>query len=85
MTRAPAKQPELQREDRHSARALDEDRLARLRSCVREERMPGGDRGAPERRRLLVAQVLGAVNEAVLVQDDLVGEHAVKPAREHGA
>ena len=53
------------------------------RSSFVDERVPGGDRCAPQRRRLLVAQVLGAVDEAVLVQDDLIGEHAVKPAGEH--
>ena len=43
---------ELQREDRHAAGALDEHRVARLDLRRDEQRAPGGERGAGERRRL---------------------------------
>ena len=75
----PAQEPELQREDRDSACPLHEDRLSGLRPALHEERVPGSHGRACEGRGLLVGEVAGRKDEAVLVEDDRLGKHAVEP------
>jgi hypothetical protein len=70
----PGQERQLQSEDRDAARAHDQDGLPRAQATLVDERMPGGDGRARQGRGLLVAQVLRDPDEAVLVQDDMVGE-----------
>ena len=52
---------------------------------LRDERVPCGHGSTRQSRRFVVAQVLGDVDKAVVVDDNVVGEDAVDTARKHGA
>ena len=76
---------ELQREDRHAARAEREHGLAGTRPRDLEQSVPGGDRRARKRRRFLEAQMRRDADNAIGRQHDLFGEHALNRAAEVGA
>jgi hypothetical protein len=67
---------ELQRKDGDAAGSLDEDRASR-HDVAGSQRVPGRDGGAGQRGSLLKAEMAGHLDEAVLIQDHLFGEHAV--------
>ena len=55
---------ELEPEDRHATGAEHEHGAARLRGDGLEQRVPGGERGAGQRRRLLEGEAVGEAHEA---------------------
>jgi hypothetical protein len=78
-----AHQPgELQREDRDPAGALYQHALPGDDAPVLGERVPGGDRGARQRGALLERQVGGQRHHAVLLEHDVLRQHAVAAAAE---
>jgi hypothetical protein len=73
---------DLQREDRHAAGALHEDGLPGHQLAVLDEGVPGGQGGAGQGRRFLKAHVGGNRHDALLLEHDDLGEHAVDAAAE---
>src|SRR5579863_3034263 len=69
----------LQRKDRDTASSLDEHGAARLH-VARRERVPGRNRRTGQRGRLFVAEMARNRDQAILVENDLFGEHAVDVA-----
>ena len=79
-------QRELEREDRDPARALDEDRLARLGPCpfvTSACQAVTAAHGSVDASSSL--RCSGTWTSPSSCSDDVVGEHAVEPAREHRA
>ena len=69
---------------RDAAGAQHEQGVAGPEPALLDEGAPGGDRGAGQGGRLLVGEVGGHEHDPVLVQDDVVGEHAVEGTAEGG-
>jgi hypothetical protein len=67
---------ELHGEQRERARAEREHRLAGQQGVASRDRVPGGDAGAGQTGRLLPAEVVGGAYGGVLVEADVLGEHA---------
>src|SRR5690349_16793913 len=72
----------LQGPDRYAARALDQYAVAALQPGGNEQCIPGRDAGAWQSRGLDVAQVRRNREPRVLVQYDLLRQHAVPAAAE---
>ena len=72
----------MQAEDGNAAGAEDQNGLARLERMQAVKRIPGGDGGTGERRRLLVGDVVGDQDEALLVEHDILRKYAVDRAAE---
>ena len=73
---------ELQAEDRDTAGALHQHRVAGGDLAVFGERVPRGDAGAGQARAFLVRQMRRQLHHAVFFQHDVFGEHAVDAAAE---
>ena len=83
IARAPVILRELQREDRHAARAEREHRLAGPQAPrAVHQRVPNGDAGARQRRGLLERQVLGQPQQAVGREHGVLGQRAVERVTE---
>ena len=59
---------ELQAEDRHPARALQDHRIAGLQAGVLEQAPPGGEAGAGQGRDLLVGEEVGDLRDPLLAE-----------------
>ena len=71
---------ELQGEDRYAASAEHKNGVTGLHSPLGHQALPCRHRGAGQGGCLFIRQVVGCVNEAVLVQDDVFRQHAVDGA-----
>lgn len=75
---------ELQSEEADAAGALHKDPLARLDGLEAVERVPRGEAGTCEGRRLEGVQVVGGAGEACLVEDGVLSQCAVDGTAEAG-
>ncbi len=75
---------DLEGKERDAAGAEDEDRLAGGEVALLDEGVPGGESGAGERGGLLVGEVCGRGDEAVLGEEAGGSEDAVDGAAEGG-
>src|SRR5262249_56852575 len=73
---------ELKREEGDAARAQGEHGLAGDHWLGPQERIPGGDTGTGQGGRLLPRKVRGYLHGPLLVEEGMLGEHAVEGAPE---
>lgn len=74
----PRRHPKLQCEDADAARALRHDGVAGPQRPRAVEAVPRREPRARQRRGLLVGEVGGLVDEALLVEDGVLAQHAVR-------
>ena len=73
---------ELKCKDGNAAGSLHQHGLAGLQAALADQGLPGGERGAGQRRGLLVGQVLGRVHQPLLIEAHILGKHSVDVAAE---
>ncbi len=72
---------ELEREDRHTARAKRQHSVATLHIPRNSQSIPRGQRGAWQRGRFFIAQVSGHSHDRILIEGHVFTKNSVVPAR----